>query len=61
MIILQIFLNEFGKSAHEIDIKKITTDLIDEFSLWLVETYDMNNNSINTRLRGFRTFIYYFI
>jgi|AntRauTorckE6833_2_1112554.scaffolds.fasta_scaffold03013_4 integrase/recombinase XerD len=58
------FIN-FLKSELNCDdnllINDIDKTLIENFILWLKNTYNMNNITINTRIRGIRAFLYYFM
>ena len=54
-------MKEFQVEDENYEIKELNSELVDDFILWIVETYNMNNTSVNTRLRGLRTFINYLI
>mgnify|MGYP000046419914 FL=1 len=58
------FIN-FLKSELNYDddllINDIDKYLIENFILWLKKTYNMNNITINTRIRGIRALLYYFM
>src|SRR6056297_1216556 len=58
------FIN-FLKSELNYDddllINDIDKSLIENFILWLKKTYNMNNITINTRIRGISALLYYFM
>ncbi len=53
------FLKDEFEEDDSTNVKEINKDLIEEFTMWLDDNYNMKNTTINTRLRGVRTFVYY--
>ncbi|MFW6030413.1 MAG: tyrosine-type recombinase/integrase [Halanaerobiales bacterium] len=53
------FLDDKLDEDKEMKINNINKKMVEEFSLWLDNTYNMKNTTINTRLRGIRAFVYY--
>lgn len=39
--------------------RKIDNEIIGDFTLWLVENYNMRNTTINSHIRGIRAYLYY--
>ncbi len=55
---LRYLASEF-EEKKDIQVKQIDKKMIENFTLWLENTYSMKNTTINTRLRGVRAFLYY--
>ena len=53
------FVEDELNKDDNLEIYYINKDMIENYILWLDDTYNMNNISLNTRLRGIRAFIYY--
>lgn len=54
-----IFLDEELGYDEDIKLSKIDKTMIEDFNLWLKNKYNINNTTINTRIRGIRAFLYY--
>jgi len=53
------FLDEELDYDEDIKLSLIDQTMIEDFNLWLKNKYNMNNITINTRIRGLRAFLYY--
>ena len=53
------FLKKKLDYDENIKLSKIDKTMIEEFNLWLKNKYNMNNTTINTRIRGIRALLYY--